>query len=91
MLAIHPGAAAVCLGAFAVVFLSTRYVSLGSLIAAICFPLAVALIFRESSHVLLGFSIGMCLLVFYTHRENIGRLLRGEESRMRLAGRDDRS
>ena len=90
VLAIHPGAAAVCLGAFLLVFLATRYVSLGSLIAAVCFPQAVALIFREPSRVLLGFAIGMCLLVFYTHRENIGRLLRGEENRMRLAGRGDR-
>ena len=28
------------------------------------------------------------MLVFYTHRENIGRLLRGEENRMSFAGRE---
>ena len=36
---------------------------------------------------LIGFAILLCLLVFYTHRQNIGRLLRGEENRMSLAGR----
>lgn len=87
VLAIHPGAALVCLGAFAIVFLITRYVSLGSLVAAVCFPLAVALVYREHSEVLLGFAIAMCVLVFYTHRQNIVRLLRGEENRMDLAGK----
>jgi glycerol-3-phosphate acyltransferase PlsY len=87
VLAIHPGAALVCLGAFAIVFLITRYVSLGSLVAAVCFPLAVALVYQEHSEVLLGFAIAMCVLVFYTHRQNIVRLLRGEENRMHLAGK----
>jgi len=87
ILAIHPGAALVCLAVFAIVFLITRYVSLGSLVAALCFPLAVALLYQEHSDVLLGFAIAMCVLVFITHRQNILRLLRGEENRMHLAGR----
>lgn len=84
-LAVHPGAAALCIGVFALVFLLSRYVSLGSLCAAVAFPIAVALVFRETSPVKLGFAVALCLLIFYTHRQNIGRLLRGEESRMDLA------
>jgi glycerol-3-phosphate acyltransferase PlsY len=87
VLAVHPGAAAICMGVFALVFLLSRYVSLGSLCAALTFPIAVALVYRETSVVKIGFAVALCILVFFTHRENIGRLLRGEENRMSLAGR----
>ena len=87
VLAVHPGAAAICVVVFAVVFYLWRYVSLGSLCAALAFPLAVILIYKEFSAVKIGFALVLCLLVFYTHRENIGRLIRGEENRMTLAGR----
>ena len=33
-----------------------------------------------------SFAIAICILVFWTHRTNITRLLRGEENRMRLSG-----
>ncbi len=87
VLAVHPGAAAVCVLVFALVFWLSRYVSLGSLCAAVAFPLSIVLIYREISAVKIGFAIALCVMVFYTHRENIGRLLRGEENRMSLAGR----
>lgn len=87
VLAVHPGAAGVCVAVFALVFILTRFVSLSSMAAALAFPLAVGLIWREPSPIKVGFAIVLCLLVIYTHRENIGRLLRGEENRLVLAGR----
>lgn len=87
ILAVHPGAAGICVAVFALVFLLSRYVSLGSLAAALAFPLAVVLIYQETSAVKVGFAITLCTLVFFTHRQNIGRLLRGEENRMQLAGK----
>ena len=81
------GAAGVCVLVFAVVFIASRYVSLSSLSAAVAFPLAVALIWHEPSRIKVGFAIVLCIIVFYTHRENIGRLLRGQENRLDLAGR----
>jgi glycerol-3-phosphate acyltransferase PlsY len=87
VLAIHPGSALICIGVFFVVFLATRYVSLASLTAALAFPLAIAFAFHEQSHVLLGFAIVLCAVVFFTHRHNIGRLLKGNENRMDLFGR----
>ncbi|HRD54504.1 MAG TPA: glycerol-3-phosphate 1-O-acyltransferase PlsY [Flavobacteriales bacterium] len=87
VLAVHPGAAGVCIGVFVLVFLASRYVSLSSLFAALAFPLAVALIWQEESRIKVGFAIVLCAMVFYTHRENIGRLLRGEENRLSLAGK----
>jgi len=88
ILAVHPGAAAICIGVFAIVFQLSRYVSLASLSAALAYPLAVGLVYQEASAVKTGFAIALCLLVFFTHRENIGRLLRGEEGRMTMAGRN---
>lgn len=86
ILAIHPGSALICIIVFFLIFLTTRYVSLASLVAAIAFPLAVTFIFHEPSLVMKIFAILLCVVVFYTHRHNIGRLLKGNENRMNLLG-----
>lgn len=86
ILAVHPGAAGICVLVFASVFALSRYVSLGSICAALSYPLAVLLIFHETSPVKIGFAIVLCLMVIFTHRQNIDRLLKGEENRMGLPG-----
>jgi glycerol-3-phosphate acyltransferase PlsY len=75
---------------FVLVVWATRYVSLGSIVAAALMPLAVwALGARQATHggellpVLTAASLGGALIIFM-HRANIGRLLRGEESRLKL-------
>lgn len=72
------------LAAFALGILSTGIVSVGSLSAAVVFPLA-ALALRLAgnpvSDTLLGFSFLLAPLIFWTHRKNIRRLIRGEENR----------
>ncbi len=70
-------------GIFILVFIISRYVSLGSLIAGISFPLFV-LLFDNYSTSLLIFSIAGSLLLFYTHRTNIKRLLNGTENKITL-------
>jgi glycerol-3-phosphate acyltransferase PlsY len=87
VLAVHPGSALICVLVFFIVFLLSRYVSLGSLCAAVVFPVAVMLVFRESSGVLRIFSWVLCVMVFYTHRHNIVRLWKNRENRMDLFGR----
>lgn len=57
----------------------TRIVSLGSLLAAAALPVAVHLTGEPAPT--LWLAIGLALFVFYAHRSNIGRLIRGEESR----------
>lgn len=91
VLAIHPGAALICIVVFFIVFLATRYVSLSSLAAAVAFPLAVTLVFREQGEVLRWFAVVLCAMVFFTHRQNIGRLLKGNENRMSFGGSLPRS
>lgn len=82
--AIHPGAAGICIAVFLLLFLSTRYVSVGSLLAAISFPLSLAYVFPDTPDLLVRFAIVLCVIVLYTHRKNIGRLLKGEENRMTI-------
>jgi glycerol-3-phosphate acyltransferase PlsY len=88
LLGIAPVEVAVSFGVFAIVFLITQYVSLGSLSAAVTFPLTmffrenVFLVNVEGYNTLIFFSIGISLLIIYTHRTNIGRLLRGTENRI---------
>jgi glycerol-3-phosphate acyltransferase PlsY len=59
-------------------------VSLGAICASIAFPLVVRFVLKEESMWLFGFSILLSGLVIFAHRKNIGRLLKGEESKMNL-------
>jgi glycerol-3-phosphate acyltransferase PlsY len=75
---------------FVLVVWATRYVSLGSIITAALMPLAVwALGARSAARgeellpMLTAASVGGALIIFM-HRTNIGRLLRGEENRLKL-------
>ena len=59
----------------------TRYVSLGSCIACVIFPIAVILMHSED----IGFvilSITMGALALFMHRANIVRLVKGTESKL---------
>jgi glycerol-3-phosphate acyltransferase PlsY len=88
LLGIAPVEVAVSVGVFAVVFLISHYVSLGSLSAAIAFPLTmffrenIFMVDIEGYHTLIFFSIGISLLIIFTHRANIKRLLAGTENRI---------
>ena len=78
----------VAIGVFVLVVSFSRYISLGSVAAAISVPLI--LIIRENIfgvnipgyHTILPFCIGIALLVIFTHRANIERLIAGSESKI---------
>jgi glycerol-3-phosphate acyltransferase PlsY len=76
-----PVALLTCLAAWLVVFLLTRYVSLGSLVASVALPLTVW--WRGQSGALLAVALALGLLAIGKHRANIRRLLNGTESRFR--------
>ncbi|MFT6441383.1 MAG: glycerol-3-phosphate acyltransferase PlsY [Salibacteraceae bacterium] len=84
MIAIHPQAAFSCIGIFLAVFLLTKYVSLGSMISAICFPLLIILVFKSEIPSLVIFSIFIAIMVLITHQKNIERLLRKNESKANI-------
>jgi glycerol-3-phosphate acyltransferase PlsY len=82
VIALDPISAFSCMGVFVVVLLISRIVSISSMIAAISFPIFVILIYKTEYISLQVFSIIMSLLIIITHKKNIGRLIRGEESKI---------
>lgn len=89
VLGLAPGAFVVALVVWAVVVRLSGYVSLGSILAALALPPAVWLLHPERREViwLFGTLAGFIVLL---HHANIGRLLRGTESRFgRRAARQE--
>jgi glycerol-3-phosphate acyltransferase PlsY len=82
LLAIHPLLTISCLGVFLCVMLITGYVSLSSMSAGVAFPVFLLLFFNTPSVFFKVFSIIVALALIYTHRKNISRLLKGEESKL---------
>jgi acyl phosphate:glycerol-3-phosphate acyltransferase len=73
---------------FAIFFLAFRYVSLGSIMAAVAFPLTLIIRYNilsdeiHSYKTLVFFSIGIALFLIYSHRANIKRLWTGTEKKI---------
>ncbi|MBN1649998.1 MAG: glycerol-3-phosphate 1-O-acyltransferase PlsY [Bacteroidales bacterium] len=78
-LALFPWAILTALGVFLLVAIPTRLVSLGSIIAAISFPIFLIFVFGETSTPVLVLGFFASLFILFTHRSNIRRLLKGEE------------
>lgn len=80
----------IALGVFIIVVSLSRYVSLGSITAAVSIPFI--LIIRENIfnvHIygygtILPFSFAIALLIVFTHRNNIKRLLLGNENKISI-------
>lgn len=79
MIGVHFPATLLCIGIFLAILFSTRYVSLGSIAGALCFPFIIIFLFDETVLSLWVFSVCIALVVVITHRNNIKRLLRNEE------------
>lgn len=77
---LFPKALLFSLAVFLLAVLLTRYISLGSILAAISFPIA-AYFFNAATWQALAPVCGICLLVIAKHHQNIGRLLSGTEHR----------
>ena len=69
-------------GLFALLWLVTRYVSLGSVAAAVSMPVSTWFLFGGSVLYTL-LAVLIAALVVWCHRENIRRLLQGEERKFR--------
>jgi glycerol-3-phosphate acyltransferase PlsY len=81
---IHPPAAGICVLIFLIVFIIFNFVSLGAICAAISFPLLLKFAFDVSNTWLLLFSVILSSAVIIAHKKNILRLLKCEESKMKL-------
>ncbi|MFA7405950.1 MAG: glycerol-3-phosphate 1-O-acyltransferase PlsY [Pelobacteraceae bacterium] len=80
-LALAPLAVAIALALFAGVMFIWRYVSLGSVSAAVAMPLAVY--FLEGSRAVTAVTFIIATIVIIRHHENIKRLLSGTENKFK--------
>ena len=73
----------VCLITFLLILVFTRYVSLGSLVVSLLLPIGTAVLYHgaEGFPWMLLITVLICVLAFWRHRENIGRLLAGKENK----------
>jgi glycerol-3-phosphate acyltransferase PlsY len=84
VLGVYPPAVLLCLATFLVVLIVSHYVSLSSMTAGVMFPVYAWFVFGERSRTLILFACVVALLLIFTHRKNIGRLLTGTESKLYL-------
>jgi acyl phosphate:glycerol-3-phosphate acyltransferase len=90
VLGIQPNVALCCVGIFILVLYLTRWVSLSSILASVAFPIFILIIFNEPEHLYRVFAVIVALLVLFTHQKNIGRLLKGNESKVPILKYRDR-
>ena len=90
VLAIQPLVALCCVGVFLLVLFLTRFVSLSSILASVAFAVFILFIFNEKEPLYRGFAIAVALMVLLTHQKNIGRILRGNESKVPILKHRDK-
>jgi glycerol-3-phosphate acyltransferase PlsY len=84
LIGLHAVAALYSILVFVIVFFTSKYVSLGSIIASIAFPILVILILGSTNVSLNLFAFFVPILSLITHQKNIERLLRGEETKVKF-------
>ena len=68
-------------GVFIILLLLFKYVSVGSIAAGISFPVWIWLVFKSPFESLKWFSLLVAVLLIFTHRKNISRLINGQENK----------
>jgi len=88
LLALEPIATLIALASFTIVLLTSGYVSLGSIIASLIFPLSAAVnrIGQNQNPLVPIVALGwlVTILIMLTHKKNIIRLLNGTENKFRF-------
>lgn len=82
LLGIAPAAVGIGFAVFALAVALTRFVSLGSILAAVAVPTAYLWMNGADNRLLAGALVLMGGLVIVKHRANVGRLLKGTEPRI---------
>lgn len=84
VLALYPLGALLSLTVFLIAYLISHYISLGSIMAGISFPLFVMFLLPVENVPLMVFSWIVAALLLVTHQKNIDRILKGQERRTSL-------
>lgn len=78
-----PWVTAIVFGVWFVIVYVTKYVSLGSIVAAALVPILAYCFNMEPEFI--AFGIVAAVFIIYRHKSNIGRLLNGTESKIKAA------
>jgi len=84
IICLTPTTSALGIIVFLTVLILTRYVSLSSIMAGISYPILLKFILKNDNQTLFLFSIFVSILLVITHKKNISRLLKRQESRVKL-------
>jgi len=82
LMAIQPILTLICVGVFLFVFLITGIVSVSSISAGFAFPILLLAVFDTPSLIFKIFSAFVAVALLITHRNNIKRLIKGEEKKL---------
>jgi glycerol-3-phosphate acyltransferase PlsY len=93
MIGIQMPVALISLAIFLLTLLTSKYVSLGSIVAALSFPLMLTFIpqFKTGEPILIMFGFFLALVVIWSHNKNIRRIIQGDESKTYLIKKKDNS
>lgn len=91
MVGIQLPVALISLAIFLLTLITSKYVSLGSMVAALSFPLMLAFVprFNTGEPILVMFGFFLAIVVFWSHNKNVKRILQGEESKTYLIKKKD--
>ena len=79
--ALSPLAALACFVVFVIVLLISKYVSLGSMLGGLTFPIMIIFVFKIHIVSLMVFAVAEAVLLIITHKKNIIRLIHHEENK----------
>lgn len=84
LIGLQPFAALLCFSVFLIVFVSFKFVSFGAIMSAVTYPFIVYSVDPNVLFHEMIFTVILSSAVVFTHRKNILRLIKGEESKMNL-------
>lgn len=90
-LGIHPLSALIALGIFALVFITTKIVSVSSILAVISYPIISIFGFGIRDHLFIVICLLFVGIVLLTHISNIRRLAKGKEPQLKITKKKSRS
>jgi glycerol-3-phosphate acyltransferase PlsY len=84
IIALDPLVAMTALGVFVLVNIISGYVSVGSLMAGSSIPVLFIKVYGHTETSIVVFGIAVAILIVFTHRKNIQRLISGQETKSRI-------
>lgn len=82
VLMISPLSFLFCFATFVIIVVGTKFVSLGSCMGMIFYPIVLTAFSKGQNPVAAGTAVLMACLVVFMHRENLKRLSQGKESKL---------